>query len=131
MDEYEYEQLVFKYYSNNIRIPNYSSLHHRDLEEEECGEESNEEPPSDQETPPNRFCVVDGVQEQKLDKHNPAEGDGADGEVGVEDVEEPVLVCLVLPHVEEVDGESDQATHQEDKGDENDDNICYLVENIF
>ena len=46
-----------------------------------------------------------------MDKHNPAEGDGADGEVGVEDVEEPVLVSLVLPHVEEVDGESDQATH--------------------
>ena len=37
--------------------------HHGDLEEEECGEDSYEEPPSDQEAPPNRICVVEGFQE--------------------------------------------------------------------
>ena len=66
-----------------------------------------------------------------MDKQSPASHLVADGEVGVENIEKPVLVCLVLPHIEEVDGESDKVTHQEDEGDENHDNFCYLVENIY
>ena len=54
----------------------------------------------------------------------------ADREVGVKDVEKSVLVCRVLPHVEEVDGVSEQVAHQEDEGDGNHDNFPYLVENM-
>ena len=105
--------------------------HHRDLEEEECGEESDDEAPSDQEADVGRVDVPEGFQQQEPHKQRDHSQLVADGEVGVENIEEPVLVCLVLPHVEEVDGESEQVTHQEDESGNNYDNFSYLVEKIF
>ena len=105
--------------------------HHGDLEEEKGGEESDDEAPSDQETHGGRVDVAEGFQQQEPHKQRHHAQLVADREVGVENIEESVLVCLVLPHEEEVDGESDQVTHQEDEGGNDDENFSYLVENVF
>ena len=104
--------------------------HHGDLEEEECREKSDDEAPSDQETHGGRVDVAEGFQQQEPHKQRHHAQLVADGEVGVENIEESVLVCLVLPHVQEVDGVSEQVAHQEDEGDGNHDNFPYLVENM-
>ena len=55
----------------------------------------------------------------------------ADGEVGVQDVEEPVLVGFIFPHEEEVDGESDKDNEEKNDHDDDHDHILNIFPRSF
>ena len=55
----------------------------------------------------------------------------ADGEVGVQDVEESVLVGFIFPHEEEVDGESDKDDEEKNDHDDDYDHILNILPRSF
>ena len=55
----------------------------------------------------------------------------ADGEVGVQDVEESVLVGFIFPHEEEVNGESDEDNEEKNKHDYDYDHILNILPRSF
>ena len=55
----------------------------------------------------------------------------ADREVGVQDVEEPVLVGFIFPHEEEVDGESNEDNEEQNEHGDDYDHILNILPRSF
>ena len=55
----------------------------------------------------------------------------ADREVGVQDVEEPVLVGLIFPHEEKIDGESNEDNEEQNEHGDDYDHILNILPRSF